>query len=471
MNRRRLKADLVIIGAGSGGLSVAAGAAQLGLKVVLFEKGEMGGDCLNAGCVPSKALIAAANQVHARHQHGGAPAQEADFIAAMAQVQSAVNAVAPHDSQARFEGLGVTVVREVARFTGRRTVESDSKFVTARTIVLAAGSRPAVPDIPGLSSIPFLTNESVFRLETRPRRLLILGGGPIGLELGQAFRRLGSEVVIIERGQSLQREDEDLALHVRDQVVRDGVTIVEGAEAVRFEPAPHGVVVGVERRGNMERWEGTHLLVAVGRAPDLGGLNLEAAGIAHDRSGVRTDRQLKTTNRSVYAIGDIAGRGQFTHLAGAHAALVVRRALFAQPVDVTGLVVPRVTYTDPELAVVGLGEKAARAKYGGKVEVIHQSFDDDDRALAERDTRGAAKLILYRGRILGVGIVGAHAGDLLQPWTLAMTAGVKLRSIASMIAPYPTRGEINRKLASSHFTPLLFSEKSRALVALLKHFG
>jgi pyruvate/2-oxoglutarate dehydrogenase complex dihydrolipoamide dehydrogenase (E3) component len=200
-------------------------------------------------------------------------------------------------------------------------------------------------------------------------------------------------------------------------------------------------------------------------------LNLEAAGIAHDRSGVRTDRQLKTTNRSVYAIGDIAGRGQFTHLAGAHAALVVRRALFAQPVDVTGLVVPRVTYTDPELAVVGLGEKAARAKYGGKVEVIHQSFDDDDRALAERDTRGAAKLILYRGRILGVGIVGAHAGDLLQPWTLAMTAGVKLRSIASMIAPYPTRGEINRKLASSHFTPLLFSEKSRALVALLKHFG
>ncbi|MES8976826.1 FAD-dependent oxidoreductase, partial [Cutibacterium acnes] len=194
-------------------------------------------------------------------------------------------------------------------------------------------------------------------------RLLILGGGPIGLELGQAFRRLGSEVVIIERGQSLQREDEDLALHVRDQVVRDGVTIVEGAEAVRFEPAPHGVVVGVERLGNMERWEGTHLLVAVGRAPDLGGLNLEAAGIAHDRSGVRTDRQLKTTNRSVYAIGDIAGRGQFTHLAGAHAALVVRRALFAQPVDVTGLVVPRVTYTDPELAVVGLGEKAARAKY------------------------------------------------------------------------------------------------------------
>lgn len=471
MNRRRLKADLVIIGAGSGGLSVAAGAAQLGLKVVLFEKGDMGGDCLNAGCVPSKALIAAANQVHARHQHGGTPALEADFIAAIAQVQSAINAVAPHDSQARFEGLGVTVIREAARFTGRRTVESDSVIVTARTIVLAAGSRPAVPDIPGLSSVPFLTNESVFRLEARPRRLLILGGGPIGLELGQAFQRLGSEVVIIERGQSLQREDEDLARHVRDQVVSDGVTIVEGAEAVRCESTPHGVIVEAKRQGNMERWKGTHLLVAVGRAPDLGGLNLEAAGIAHDGSGVRTDRQLKTTNRSVYAIGDIAGRGQFTHLAGAHAALVVRRALFAQPVDVTGLVVPRVTYTDPELAVVGLGEKAARAQCGDKIEVIHQSFDDDDRALAEGDTRGAAKLILHRGRILGVGIAGAHAGDLLQPWTLAMTAGVKLRSIASMIAPYPTRGEINKKLASSHFTPLLFSGKSRALVALLKHFG
>lgn len=471
MNSRRLKSDLVIIGAGSGGLSVAAGAAQLGLKVVLFEKADMGGDCLNAGCVPSKALIAAANQVHARHRHGGAPALEADFIAAMAQVQSAINAVAPHDSQARFEGLGVTVVREAARFTGRRTVESGSVIVTARTIVLAAGSRPAVPDIPGLSSVPFLTNESVFRLEARPRRLLILGGGPIGLELGQAFQRLGSEVVIIERGQSLQREDEDLARHVRDQVVSDGVTIVEGAEAVRCESTPHGVIVEAKRQGNMERWEGTHLLVAVGRAPDLGGLNLEAAGIAHDGSGVRTDRQLKTTNRSVYAIGDIAGRGQFTHLAGAHAALVVRRALFAQPVDVTDLVVPRVTYTDPELAVVGLGEKAARAQYGDKIEVIHQSFDDDDRALAEGDTRGAAKLILHRGRILGVGIAGAHAGDLLQPWTLAMTAGVKLRSIASMIAPYPTRGEINKKLASSHFTPLLFSGKSRALVALLKHFG
>lgn len=471
MNRRRLRADLVIIGAGSGGLSVAAGAAQLGLKVILFEKGDMGGDCLNAGCVPSKALIAAANRIHARNQHGGAPAQESDFIAAMAQVQSAINAVAPHDSQARFEGLGVTVVREAARFTGRRTVESGSVIVTARTIVLAAGSRPAVPDIPGLSSVPFLTNESVFRLEARPRRLLILGGGPIGLELGQAFRRLGSEVVIIERGQALQREDEDLARHVTDQAVGDGVTMVEGAEAIRCENTPHGIIVEVKRQGNVERWEGTHLLVAVGRAPDLGGLNLEAAGVAYDRSGVRTDRQLKTTNRSVYAIGDIAGRGQFTHLAGAHAALVVRRALFAQTVDVTRLVVPRVTYTDPELAVVGLGEKAARARYGDKIAVIRQAFDDDDRALAEGDTRGAAKLILHRGRILGVGIVGAHAGDLLQPWTLAMTSGVKLSSIASMIAPYPTRGEINKKLASSHFTPLLFSRRSRALVALLKHFG
>ncbi|MGE5501517.1 MAG: dihydrolipoyl dehydrogenase family protein [Ignavibacteriales bacterium] len=437
--KRELRADLAVIGAGSGGLSVAAGAAQLGLSVVLFEQGEMGGDCLNFGCVPSKALIAAV-------------AKGWDFARAMAHVRSTIETIAPVDSQERFEGLGVTVVREAAHFTNRRTVESDSVRVTARKFVIATGSRPKVPPIPGLEEAGYLTNETIFDLKELPAQLTVIGGGPIGLELGQAFARLGSKVTILEADRALPREDPDLAAVVLQQLKADGVELREGAPVERIDAGP--------------------VLVATGRAPNVEGLNLEAAGVAYDKTGIRTDRSLRTTNRRVFAIGDVTGRPAFTHAAGAHAALFVRRALFASPVNVERLVVPRVTYTDPELAVVGLTETEARARHGDTIRVVTQSFEHNDRAQTEADTRGFGKLVTDRkGRLLGAAIVGKDAGDLIQPCVLAMSAGVKLSTLAGYVAPYPTRGEIVKRLAGQWYSPILFSSRTRRVVSLLKRLA
>jgi pyruvate/2-oxoglutarate dehydrogenase complex dihydrolipoamide dehydrogenase (E3) component len=440
--KQSLRPDLAVIGAGSGGLSVAAGAAQLGLSVVLFEHGEMGGDCLNSGCVPSKALIAAAAK--------GWP-----FEKAIAHVRSTIETIAPIDSQERFEGLGVTVIRETARFIDRRTIESDSVRVTPRKVVIATGSRPKIPPIPALERVPYLTNETIFGLETLPERLAVVGGGPIGLELGQAFARLGSKVTVFEAERCLAKEDPDLAAVVLDQLRADGVDIREGAKVESFEP-------------------GATVLVATGRAPNVEGLNLEAAGVAYDTHGVRTDRSLRTTNRRVFAVGDITGRAAFTHVAGAHAGLFVRRALFASPVNADAMVIPRVTFTDPELAVVGLteAEARARARHGEAVKVVTHTFRDNDRAQTEGDTRGFGKLVTDRkGRILGAAIVGAHAGDLIQPLVVAMSAGVKLSALAGYIAPYPTRGEIVKRLAGQWYSPILFSPRTRGLVSLLKRIA
>lgn len=472
MTRKSLTADLVVIGAGSGGLSVAAGAAQLGLKVVLFEKGEMGGDCLNYGCVPSKALIAAGEAAHqARHsQHLGVTSDgvRVDFKAAMAHVRTAIAAIAPNDSQARFEGLGVEVVRERAHFLDPRTVASDSVRVSARKIVIATGSHPAVPDIPGLADVPYLTNETVFDLDELPRALIVLGGGPIGVELGQAFHRLGSEVVIIARRELLGREDRDVAEVVITQLASEGLELLACHEVVRVDPGPVVVVRGPDGE---RRIAGSHLLVATGRTPSLAGLDLDAAGIAHTPEGVTTDRALRTSNRAVFAVGDIAGRGQFTHLAGAHAGVVIRKALFGLPVDADALVVPRVTYSDPELAAIGLNEAEARRMHGDALRVERFEFAENDRAIAEGDVRGFGKLITTnKGKVLGVSLVGRHAGDHIHLWALALSAGLKLSRITGMIAPYPTRGEINKRLAGQWYTPALFSDRTRRLVRLLRRF-
>lgn len=473
MKQDRVRADLAIIGAGSGGLSVAAGAAQLGLKVVLFEKGEMGGDCLNYGCVPSKALIAAADAAHvAGHSTAlgiSASGVKVDFAAVMARVHHVIAEIAPIDSQERFEGLGVRVVREAARFRDRRVVESDSVRVTASKVVIATGSRAAVPPIPGLDAVPYLTNESIFELKACPEHLIVLGGGPIGAELGQAFRRLGAQVTLIEADAVLGREDPGAAAVVVDQLKADGVSVLAGRKAVRVEPGPTVVVSGPDGE---QRIAGSHLLIALGRQASLDGLNLDAAGVVFDRAGVKTDRSLRTSNRRVFAIGDAAGRGQFTHLAGAHAGLFVRKALFAAPINADTLLVPRVTYTSPELAAVGLTEAQARAAHGDDVRVLVQPFADNDRAQAEGDVRGFAKLVASkRGKILGVTLVGAHAGDHLPLWVLTMTTGLKLSQLTGMIAPYPTRGEINKRLAGQWFTGALFSPATRRLVSILKRFG
>ncbi|MBI1196245.1 MAG: dihydrolipoamide dehydrogenase [Phenylobacterium sp.] len=473
---KHLHADLAVIGAGSGGLSVASGAAQLGLRVVLFERGEMGGDCLNFGCVPSKALISAAKAAHdaATSAAIGVDARpQVDFSRVMDHVHAVIAGIAPHDSQERFEGLGVVVIRQSAAFVGPRTVEGDDVRVTARKIVVATGSRPRAPSIEGLDNVPYLTNETVFSLTAAPRRLVILGAGPIGLELGQAFRRLGSEVVVIEQGQALMREDREMAADVLDQIARDGVEVLEGAAVSRIGRRPDGVELSVTQNGRQIEIEGSHLLVAAGRAPNLEDLNLEAAGVRFDARGIVTDRRLRSvSNRAVFAVGDVAGRGAFTHVAGAQASLVIRKALFAQPIDADALIAPRVTYTDPEIAGVGLTEGEAIERHGEGVRIVRSRFADNDRARAEADTRGGAKLILdRRGRLLGASIVGRQAGDLIQPWVLAMTAGLKVRDMTAVVAPYPTRGEINKRVAGEVFTPLLFSKATRRLVRILKHLG
>ncbi len=472
---KTLKVDLVVIGAGSGGLSVAAGAAQLGLKVVLFEKGEMGGDCLNYGCVPSKALIAAADRAHQARCAGlgvGAADPVVDFAAVMAHVRQAIAAIAPVDSQERFEGLGVRVVRAAARFVDARTVVGGDLRVRARKIVIATGSRAAIPPIPGLETTPYLTNETIFALTERPRRLIVLGGGPIGVELGQAFRRLGSEVVIVEAGDLLGREDPEAAQVVLDQLRSDGVELRHHTRAIRVESGADGPVLIVEGPEGEARVAGSHLLIAVGRKASTDGLDLDKAGVEHDGNGIVTDRSLRSSNTRVFAVGDVAGRGQFTHLAGAHASLVVRRALFALPVDADALVVPRVTYCDPELAAIGLSEAEARKAHGDDVRVETFPFDENDRAIAEGDVRGFGKLITTRkGRILGVTLVGRHAGDHIHVWALAMSSRLKLSALTSMIAPYPTRGEIGKRLAGKWYTPALFSDRTRRVVSVLKRLA
>jgi pyruvate/2-oxoglutarate dehydrogenase complex dihydrolipoamide dehydrogenase (E3) component len=462
-------ADLAVIGAGSGGLSVASGAAQLGLDVVLFERGEMGGDCLNFGCVPSKALIAAAHAAHAMRTSGALGVTAADvrvdFAAVMAHVHDAIAAIAPHDSQERFEGLGVRVIREQARFIDHRTLASRSMTLRAKRIVIATGSRAARPPIPGLERLPFLTNETIFGLTELPKRLLVIGSGPIGVELGQAFRRLGSEVTIVSETGILCREDPEAAGIIAEQLRADGVELLLHHKVIEARPGP---VLTTEGAGGTRTVAGSHLLVAAGREPSIDALDLEKAGIRSNEQGVVTDRKLRTSNPRVYAVGDAAGRGQYTHLAGAHAGLVIRNALFRMPVDADKLVVPRVAYCDPELAVVGLSEAEARERHGDKLRLERFDFANNDRATAEGDRRGFGKLFAGPdGRILGAVIVGAGAGDIIHQWVLAMSAGLKLSKLTGMIAPYPTRGEVPKRLAGQFYTPALFSPRTRKLVALL----
>ncbi|HEY7663656.1 MAG TPA: FAD-dependent oxidoreductase [Xanthobacteraceae bacterium] len=472
-----LTPDLCVIGAGSGGLSVAAAAAAFGVPVVLIEQGRMGGECLNTGCVPSKALIAAANRARAigeAHAFGlSATAPAVDFARVHAHVHDVIAAIEPNDSKARFTGLGVRVIAGHARFKDRNTVAvGDATEITARRFVVATGSSPALPPIPGLEAVPYLTNETVFDLTARPTHLVIIGAGPIGLELAQAFHRLGSAVTVLEAAQPLAREDAECAAIVLDALVREGVQIRSKVAIAKVEAAADAMLRVVIRDGDGEQMlEASHLLVATGRRPNTDGLALEAAGIAQDRAGIVVDRGLKTTNRRVYAIGDVAGRGQFTHLANYHAGLVVRNALFRLPVRVDAAPVPRVTFTAPELAQVGLTEDEARAR-GSVIRVLRWPYRENDRAQTERETLGHIKVITdKRGRVLGATIVGASAGELITAWTLAISRRLNIRAVAGIIVPYPTLAEIGKRAAITYFTPAVTSNWVRRIIALLRRFG
>ncbi len=470
-----LKVDICVIGAGSGGLSVAAGAAQMGARTVLIEKGKMGGDCLNYGCVPSKALLAAGHAAEAVRRggrfgiDGGEPTIDSSGV--YGHLRRTIAAIAPHDSVARFEGLGVTVIQAAARFTGPRTVEAGGRTVAARRFVLATGSSPLVPPIEGLAAVPFLTNETIFELDALPRHLIVVGGGPIGIEMAQAHRHLGAQVTVLEMASIMPRDDVELVDVVRARLAADGVEIREGVRVTGVERNGDGIAVTFDDDGNARRVEGSHLLIAAGRRANVDDLGLDEAGIVHTPKGVRVDARLRTTNRRVFAVGDVTGGYQFTHVAGHQAGVVIRNALLRLPARTDMRAVPWVTYTAPELAQVGLTEAEAAAQ-GMAVRILRHNYADNDRARAEAETDGLVKVVATpRGRILGAGIVGAHAGELIHTWVLALGRRMNLRAVADMIAPYPTLGEINKRAAAGFYTPSLFGRPMRTLVRLLSYFG
>ena len=473
MSKSTITADLCIIGAGSGGLSVAAGAAQMGADVVLIERGLMGGDCLNYGCVPSKSLIAAAHAAHTvRHSgrfgvNGHEP--EIDFARVHGHVKDVIAGIAPHDSVERFEALGVRVIQGEGRFTGPREVEAASQRIRARRFVIATGSRAFIPPVPGMEGVPYLTNESVFELSERPDHLLVMGGGPIGVELAQAFRRLGAAVSVIQRGAILPKDDPDAAQVVRRSLCRDGVALHERAEVEAVSRDGNGIAIRLVQGGETRRLRGSHLLVAAGRQANVERLNLEAAGIELGPRGIAVDARLRTSNRRVFAIGDVAGGLQFTHLAGYHAGIVIRNALFRLPASADHSAVPWVTYTAPELAHVGLSESEARERLGDKLRVTRFDLEGNDRARAELETDGFVKVMLgAHGRVLGATIVGHHAGELLHPWILMVQKGMKIGDMAGAIAPYPTLSESSKRAAGNAFTPTLFSARTRRVVRFLQ---
>ncbi|MCF1707564.1 FAD-dependent oxidoreductase [Tabrizicola sp. J26] len=465
-----IRTDLCVIGAGSGGLSVAAGAVQMGARVVLIEAAEMGGDCLNHGCVPSKALIAAAKAAHAMttgERFGIRPVTpEVDFAAVKDHVARVIATIAPIDSQDRFEGLGVRVIRAHARFVAPDVVEAGGQRIRARRFVIATGSRPRVPPIPGLADGPFLTNETIFPLRERPQHLLILGGGPIGIELAQAHRRLGCRVTVLDGGAALQKEDPELAQVVLSALRNEGVEIVTKAKVARVDWSD-GVTLHLE---DGRSFGGSHLLVATGRAVTFDGMGLAAANVAHDDKGVTVDARLRSTNRRIFAVGDAAGQGQFTHLAGYHAGIVIRQAVLGLPARARTDHIPRVTYADPELAQVGLTEAEARKAHGAGVTILPWPFHDNDRAQAEGRTEGLVKLVTVKGRIVGAGIVGPQAGELIGLWALALSSGIKLSAVAGMVLPYPTLSEVSKRAAGAYFSPKLFDNPAlRRVVWLVQH--
>jgi len=467
-----LKADLLVIGAGSGGLSVAAGAVQMGASVILLEGHKMGGDCLNFGCVPSKALIASGKAAHAQahaSKYGVADVTpKVDYSAAKDHVADVIAQIAPVDSVERFEGLGVQVIQEYGEFISPTQVKAGDHVITARRIIIATGSSPFVPPIPGLDTVPYETNETLFELREHPKHLLIIGGGPIGMEMAQAHRRLGSEVTVIEGMKALGNDDPEMAAIVLDSLRAEGIEIAEEALAAGIRGKAGTIEVEV-KDGRV--FKGTHLLMAVGRKTSTEKLNLEAAGIETTRRGIKVDDSLKTTNRKVYAIGDVAGGLQFTHVAGYHAGVIIRSALFGLPAKQRTDHIPWATYTDPELSQVGLTEAQAREAHGEKLEVVRFHYEHNDRAIAERKTKGLIKVMVVKGRPVGASIAGYQAGELINLWALVLANKMKMKHVAAMVAPYPTIGEVNKRAAGAYFSPRLFDNPTvKKVVGLVQRW-
>ena len=470
-----LKPDLCVIGAGSGGLSVAAAAASFGVDVVLIEKGKMGGDCLNYGCVPSKALIAAgrrAHQMRTAQEFGIISTNPSiNYAAVHRHVKGVIAAIEPNDSVERFTGLGVKVIEAPARFVDKNTILAGDYEISARRVVIATGSSPMVPPIPGLDTVSYFTNETIFENQSPLDHLIVIGGGPIGMELAQAHRRLGSRVTVVEAMKALGKDDKELTDILLKSLISEGIEIREGARVEAVAAKGDLVTVRISENGNESEIEGSHILVATGRKPNIDDLSLATADIKHDHRGIKVSKGLKTSNKRVYAIGDVIGDLQFTHVANYHAGLVIRNALFRMPVKVNNDIIPWVTFTDPELAHIGLAEDEARKRHKD-INVLRWTYHENDRAQAEHATEGAVKVITRKnGQILGATIVGEHAGEIIQMWALAITKKLKIGAMAGYVSPYPTFSEVNKRAAIVYYLPKLSNPFIQRVIGFLAKFG
>lgn len=470
-----LSADICVIGGGSGGLSVASIAAAFGVSVVLVERGRMGGDCLNYGCVPSKALIAAARHVKtiadaAQFGIDVAP-PTVDYARVRQHIQSVIAQIAPIDSVERFTALGARVIRADARFVDRRTVEAGNVRIKARRFVIATGSSPLVPSIPGLDTVEYLTNETIFDLKVLPAHLVILGGGPAGLELAQAFHRLGAPVTVIEAGRALSREDPELSAIALKRLRQEGVVLHEGVAVTSVDRADDGIRLSCEGFEGAFSLDASHVLLATGRSANVEGLGLAEAGVKLARRGIDVNRSLRTSNRRIYAIGDVAGGVQLTHAANYHAKIVTSQILLRLPMREKRERIPRVTFIDPEIAHVGLSEEEARARYGD-IHILRWPYAENDRAHADRKTDGLIKVIADRkARVLGAAIVGEGAGEMINMWSLAISKRLTLKDVRSYVAPYPTLSEIGKRAAISYYVSLARSPRIRSIIRFLGRFG
>lgn len=455
--------DICVIGGGAAGLVVAAGGATLGAKVALVEKHKMGGDCLNYGCVPSKTLLQSAKVAHTMRSADryGIPAHAVTpaLGPVMERVAGVIKSIEPHDSPERFRSLGVDVILGAGQFRDAHTFHVDGRDITAKRFVIATGSRAAVPEIPGLADVNYLTNEQLFDLRDNIDSLIVIGGGPIGIEMAQAFSRLGSKVYVVQRGpQILPKEDADMAAVVADKLTQEGVELLTGHTPINVSQKDGRITLSLRNSHGEEKIiHASKLLVAAGRSPNVEDLGLNAAGVQVDHGKLITDARLRTTQKHIFAAGDVVGGLQFTHMAEHHAGVVLRNAIFRLPAKAQTKNIPWATFTDPELARVGLSETEAKQQ-GIEHRVYAFAFQDMDRARADGSTEGFAKIVTSpKGKLLGAAIVGAHAGELIHEYVLAIAKGMKASDLSSVIHIYPTLAQINRRVADARmkesFTP------------------
>lgn len=469
--------DVGILGGGAAGLTVASGAAQFGAKTILIEKEDkLGGDCLHFGCVPSKTLIRSAEvwNLASRAEEFGLPAlalPQVDLGQVMDRVAAVIAKIQPHDSPERFCKLGAETVFGQPLFEDEHVVSVNDRRISAKNWVIATGSRPALPPIEGLENVNYWTNETLFKQRELPSKLLVLGGGPIGIEMAQAFQRLGTAVTVVEyNGQIMGPEDADMAAVVQQRLEGEGMTIRFDTKAVKVEQVGQTIrltVIPASGEGPEEILEADALLVATGRRPNVDGLNLEAAGVKYGPRGIPTTQRLRTNQPHIYACGDINGKLPFTHVAGYEGGIALTNIVMHLPRKADYTKVPWCTYTDPEVASIGLNEKRAQAD-GVEYQVLTETFADNDRALAEGETEGQIKLLLSpKGKVLGCQIAGHSAGELIHEWIAAINGGVKLSTMAGAIHTYPTLAEINKRVAGSYYSDKLFSDRTRSVLKLL----